>query len=219
MTSKRDLQLDNKDILHQKVCNVLREAILKGILKPGERLKQSELAEELGVSRMPIREALRVLETEGLILLEPHKGAIVKSISKEDFKEIYALRSVLESLAVEKSVLYMTNKEIEELKTFVDIMENTEQIEEFIMYNNEFHKLLIKHCQWDRLNSFVQILWNGFPQQTPRFLEGQKTLSNKEHRLILEAVIARDALKAGSLMAGHIQRTGNKLVEDIESEV
>src|SRR5689334_5504165 len=103
MSTEIDLKLDNRDTLHLKVCNVIREAIIKGQFKPGERLKQSDLAEKLGVSRMPIREALRKLETEGLITLVPHKGAIVKTIKLEDIKEVYALRAQLEKMALIQS--------------------------------------------------------------------------------------------------------------------
>ena len=89
MSMNQDLRIENRDTLHLKVCNVIREAIIRGDFKPGERLKQSDLAEKMGVSRMPVREAFRKLESEGLIKLEPHKGAVVKSISIKDIEEIY----------------------------------------------------------------------------------------------------------------------------------
>src|SRR5699024_9343417 len=103
MSNKVNLQIGDREMLHNKVCSVLRKAILKGEFKAGERLVQTELAERIGVSRMPIREALRTLEIEGLVKLEPHKGAVVREISKEDITEIYELRSILEPLALRKS--------------------------------------------------------------------------------------------------------------------
>src|SRR5690625_146717 len=99
-----NLKIGEREMLHNKVCSVLRKAILKGELKAGEKLVQSELAEVIGVSRMPIREALRTLEIERLITIEPHKGAVVRSISKHDIEEIYELRTILEPLALRKSV-------------------------------------------------------------------------------------------------------------------
>src|SRR5690625_3011319 len=108
-----NLHIGDREMLHNKVCSVLRKAILKGELKAGERLVQTELAEAIGVSRMPIREALRTLETEGLIVMEPHKGAIVRSISIEDIKEIYELRLALEPLALQKSVPNFSTQHID----------------------------------------------------------------------------------------------------------
>ncbi|HLR70008.1 MAG TPA: GntR family transcriptional regulator, partial [Pseudogracilibacillus sp.] len=87
MSKNLDLRISDREMLHNKVCSVLRRAILKGDFKPGQRLVQTELAELIGVSRMPIREALRTLEIEGLVTLEPHKGAVVRTINKKDIEE------------------------------------------------------------------------------------------------------------------------------------
>src|SRR5699024_10282630 len=110
-----NLEIGNREMLHNKVCSVLRKAILKGELQAGERLVQAQLAEAIGVSRMPIREALRTLELEGLVVMEPHKGAVVRPISKEDIEEIYELRIALEPLALKKSVPNFTKQDLETL--------------------------------------------------------------------------------------------------------
>ncbi|QKY68312.1 GntR family transcriptional regulator [Lentibacillus sp. CBA3610] len=83
MTEKIDLRIGDREMLHNQVCSVLRSAILRGDFEPGQRLVQTELAEMTGVSRMPIREALRTLETEGLVKMEPHRGAVVRPIQKK----------------------------------------------------------------------------------------------------------------------------------------
>lgn len=173
------------------MCNVIREAIIRGDFKPGERLKQSDLAEKMGVSRMPVREAFRKLESEGLIKLEPHKGAVVKSISIKDIEEIYALRSELEKMAVYQSVDLLTDEDITQLSSLVAEMERADDADTFVQYNIDFHRLLVKRCNWERLNSFIGTLWNGLPQQTPHLLTGQIETSNTEHRKILEAVVKR----------------------------
>ncbi|KAB2330434.1 GntR family transcriptional regulator [Cytobacillus depressus] len=213
-----DLRIENKDTLHLKVCNILREAIIRGDFKPGERLKQSELADKMGVSRMPIREAFRKLESEGLIILEPHKGAVVKSIKLEDIEEIYALRAELEKMAVYQSVEWLTSEDLEELSTLVDKMESTDDVDEFIQYNIDFHKLIVKRCKWQRLNSFIGTLWSGFPQQTPHLIKGQTETSNVEHREILEAVLRKDKEIASTLVYEHIFRTGEKLIKSLKED-
>lgn len=131
-----NLRIEDRDILHLKVCSVLRKAILQGDFKPGQRLKQSELADSLGVSRMPVREALRKLELEGLVILEPHKGAIVKSIQIEDILEIYELRSQLEKMAVELSVEGLVEDDIKQLKKLADKMESADELDEFVQFTS-----------------------------------------------------------------------------------
>jgi DNA-binding GntR family transcriptional regulator len=216
MPPKYDLRIENRDTLHLKVSNVIREAIIRGDFKPGERLKQSELADTLGVSRMPIREAFRKLESEGLIELEPHKGAIVKSIQVNDIEEIYTLRAELEKMAVYQSIDHFSKADLNQLNELVNNMDSAEDVEDFVLYNIDFHKLLIKRCNWNRLNTFISTLWSGFPQQTPHLLKGQTETSNKEHRQIVEAIMKKDKERASSLVAEHILRTGELLIKSLK---
>ncbi|MBU8768935.1 GntR family transcriptional regulator [Cytobacillus oceanisediminis] len=218
MSMNQDLRIENRDTLHLKVCNVIREAIIRGDFKPGERLKQSDLAEKMGVSRMPVREAFRKLESEGLIKLEPHKGAVVKSISIKDIEEIYALRSELEKMAVYQSVDLLTDEDISQLSSLVAEMEKADDVDTFVQYNIDFHRLLVKRCNWERLNSFIGTLWNGLPQQTPHLLTGQIETSNTEHRKILEAVVKKDKETAANIVSKHIYRTGESLIESLKKE-
>jgi DNA-binding GntR family transcriptional regulator len=218
MSEKKGLKIDDRDTLHLKVCNVIREAIINGDFKPGERLKQSELADSLGVSRMPVREAFRKLESEGLILLEPHKGAIVKSIHAADIEEIYTLRAELEKMAVYQSIDRLSEVEVNQLADLVDKMESVVDVDDFVQYNIDFHKLLVKHCKWERLNTFIGSLWNGLPQQTPHLLEGQTERSNKEHRSILNAILIKDKETAADLVSQHIFRTGEMLVNSLKED-
>ncbi|MCA1025922.1 GntR family transcriptional regulator [Cytobacillus kochii] len=218
MTIDVDLKLDNRDTLHLKVCNVLREAIIKGQFKPGERLKQSDLAEKLGVSRMPIREALRKLESEGLITLVPHKGAIVKTIHLSDLQEVYTLRAQLEKMAFIQSAKLLTDTEITRLIDLVHLMEDSEDVDEFVERNIEFHQLLLKHCHWERLNGFIDSLWNGLPQQTPHFITGQTATSNEEHQEIIKAIREKRFEHAGEILSHHILRTGESLIHSLKNE-
>ncbi len=209
------LKVKERDTLPLQVCNILREAILRGDFAGGQRLVQSKLAETLGVSRMPIREALKTLEEEGLIINESHRGAVVKPITLKDIEEIYELRAVLEAKAIRLSVPDLTEDEIASLEELLQSMEKTEDANEFIQLNNKFHRILVSHCPWERLSSFIDKLWKGFPQQTPHIITGQIDKSKDEHRLIFDAVKQKDAGQAASVLEAHIQRTGKTLVENL----
>jgi DNA-binding GntR family transcriptional regulator len=205
------------ETVHTKVTRVLREAILRGDIAPGARLIQEELASSLGVSRMPIREALRKLEMEGLISIEPHRGAVVKSFNVEDIEEIYSLRAQFEKQAVEKSVTLLGQEEIEKLTHLVGKMEDAKEAEVFVESNIEFHNLLMSCCPWKRLLFIIENLWNGFPQQTPHLLLDHTKKSNKEHKDILEAVKEGNAQLAAERVAKHIERTGSELIAKLKS--
>lgn len=214
------LKLDNLDFetIPTKVCRVIRQAILNGELQPGQRLVQDELANSIGVSRMPIREAFKQLETEGLIIIEPHKGAFVRTFSIDEVQEIYYLRSIFEKEAVKDSVENMNDSVISRLEELVEKMEKTSNIEDFVKINIQFHSELMSCCQMNKLKSFIENLWSGFPQHTPYLLPNQIGTSNSEHREILKAVKENDSLKAGDLISQHISRVGKGLIPIIDSK-
>ena len=215
-----NLKLDNLDIetIPTKVCRVIREAILNGELQPGQRLVQDELANSIGVSRMPIREAFKQLESEGLIIIEPHKGASVKTFSIEEVEEIYYLRSIFEKEAVKDSVDNMSGSVISRLEELVEKMEKTSNIEEFVKINIQFHSELMSCCRMNKLKSFIENLWSGFPQHTPYMLPDQIGISNSEHREILKAVKENNSIKASELVSEHISRVGRGLIPIINSK-
>ncbi|NGP45665.1 GntR family transcriptional regulator [Bacillaceae bacterium SIJ1] len=214
----KSLQLHDKDSLYIKTCNTLRKAIFSGELQPGVKLTQDQLAKQLGISRMPIREALRQLENEGLVKVEPYRGAFVKELSLEDIEENYVLRSEMESLAIRKSLPYKTREDVKRLEELVREMDQTKSSEEFVELNKESHNLLLLRCPWSRLSKFIQTLWNGYPQHTPFFLQGQMEKSNQEHKEILLAIQAEDSEKAGRLIKEHISRTGKSLMTFIKTK-
>lgn len=216
MTDKINLNIGDREMLHNRVCSVLRQAILKGDFKPGERLVQTELADQIGVSRMPIREALRTLELEGLIIMQPHKGAVVRKIKKEDIQEIYELRAILEAMALKKSVNEFKQSDIEELSKLHEIMLQTDSSQKYVEYNAKFHHILVNHCKSSRLLSFIETVSNGFALDTPQIIPGQIQKSNKEHAAIVKAIVEGDAEKASEYLSQHIQRTGLELLTTLE---
>jgi DNA-binding GntR family transcriptional regulator len=212
------LRLEDRSTLLERVVSRLREAILKQEFQPGERLVQEELAEAMGVSRMPIREALRQLEKEGLVTLEPHKGAIVTPVTVDDIEEIYYLRSVLEAIAVERSLPHLTEEDKRMLRQLAEEMEQAaarQDVEQFVQKNAEFHRLMRKGCRWRRAQMILEMLWHGFPPHTPGILPGQMERSLAEHKEMLELMEKGDAEQLHQVMRQHILRTGHAFREHL----
>ncbi|SIN75472.1 transcriptional regulator, GntR family [Acetomicrobium flavidum] len=192
------------------VLERLREAILNKKLKPGDRIVESELAQALNVSRTPVREALRVLEAEGLLKRAPRKGLFVKGIMIEDVVEIYSIRIALETLAVSKAVNSISLPEINRLKSLVEQMKeytDSRQSEKLFSVCQEFNDILIRACRMPRLIKLVKVYME--------YLEDFRAISMakherqvaalKEHEDILQAVIDRDPQKAERAVRKHLQ--------------
>ncbi|CAH0291377.1 HTH-type transcriptional regulator LutR [Peribacillus frigoritolerans] len=211
--SKRD-----KSTIVKNVTRSLRKAILNGTLKKGERLIQEEWADRLEVSRMPIREALTQLQMEGLVEMVPHKGAIVTPITRDDIEEIYHTRSLLEGLAVEKSLPYLTKEDKEKLKGILIEMEgiqlSDETNEHYILLNAAFHETLRKGCPWPRVQKMVETL--GISPIAPNLLIDYYPETQREHRMIYEAALRGDPAELRAAVKFHILRTKNNLITYME---
>ena len=206
----------NTETLPSKIYRILRDAIIKGQLQPGERLIQDELAKTLGVSRMPIREAIKQLATEGYVNFEPHKGAIVKQFSMHELDEIYFLRAKLEPLAASESLKFLTPQLIGQLHELNEQMKQTDDTDRYIQLNNQFHHLLIKDCPWEKLNAMIENLWHGFPQQTPHLLPKQISTSIAEHDLMLQAIKNNEIKRACQLLEQHISRAKRDIFQNLK---
>ena len=212
---------ESKDFqtLQEKVTSMIREAIYTQELKPGERLIQDDLASKLGVSRMPVREALHSLEREGLVMFLPHKGAQVIGIKKEDVEELYYLRSLLEGIVVQKSMNFLTRRDRNELQDLVDLMDKDikkDDMDSYMNHNQQFHSLLQKGCKWKKIKLLTAELIKGYPSQVPRLIPKTVQISNQEHKQILRALEEKDPVRIRLLIEKHIMRSGNMLVEFVE---
>jgi DNA-binding GntR family transcriptional regulator len=154
------VKLDTYKPLREVVFDAVREAIIDGVLRPGERLMESQLAEQLGVSRTPVREAIRKLELEGFVVMIPRKGAYVAGISLKDIADVFEVRAALEALATVLAAERITEEELEELERILvrkaEIIEQQE-IELFIESDKKFHEILYRASRNQRL---IQILTN-----------------------------------------------------------
>ena len=194
-----------------RVASYLREAILGGELKPGDRIRQEEVAERLGASRLPVREALRMLEAEGLTEHEPHKGARVPRLSQHEVEVIYRMRERLEPLALVESMTQLTVEDLQRLEEVQRQIEENDDVEKFLDLDREFHMLTYSGCTIDPLNSMVKRLWNSTQHYRRAYValggRARMWVVNSEHRLILDAVARQDAADAERYLEGHIRRT------------
>jgi len=204
----------------EKVAAYLRQAILRGTIKPGERLRQEEIAERLGASRLPVREALRMLELEGLTENLVNRGARVPLLDMHQVEMLYRMREQLEPLALSESLLVITGDQIAKLEEIHDRIEATADVEEFIDLDREFHLLSYTGCSIEQLNASIMRLWNCTQHYRRAFMQvsgqSRRWIVNAEHRLILDAIERRDPTDAGRYLSGHIRRTRTELTHHPE---
>ena len=212
------------------IYEALRQAIFEGELKAGDRLVEKDLAKKMNVSRTPVREALRKLETEGLVKHVPRKGVVVKGFKRSDIIEIYSIRKALEVLAITYTVENITDEEISKLKEKIEIMEIlTYKGDTASLFNvsQEFNDILIKACRMPRLinliNTYLEYL-EQFRRVTMKKKE-RKLKALEEHKQILQAIIDKDVEKAKALTEKHLQgaldaylETSSDVIEDDISE-
>lgn len=204
--------------LRESILETIRDAIMTGILKPGEKVAEPELAERFGISRTPIREAFRQLESEGYLTVIPRKGAVVASFSQKDVEEFYAIKSILEGYAARRACEYLTTREIDKLQTINDKLRHLadeSDIKHFFKIHNDFHELFIKAANNEKLHDQILNLVNKF--QRLRFaslsLPGRMRISVQEHDKIIEAFRRRDADLAEQLVRKNAEYGGKVLME------
>ncbi|HEY0774038.1 MAG TPA: GntR family transcriptional regulator [Nocardioidaceae bacterium] len=194
-----------------RIAAHLRERILRGDLQPGDRIRQEEVAERLGASRVPVREALRILEAEGLTEHEAHKGARVPRLSQHEVDMIYQMRERLEPLALIESLDRIGGAELAAAGQLQERIESNEDLDRFLELDREFHMLTYTGCTLDPLMSMVTRLWNSTQHYRRIYVAlggpGRMWVVNAEHRLILDAVERRDPVDAERHLSGHIRRT------------
>jgi DNA-binding GntR family transcriptional regulator len=212
------VKLDSYKPLREIVFESLREAIISGVLKPGERLMEIQLAEEMGVSRTPIREAIRKLELEGFVVMIPRKGAYVAGISLKDIADVFEIRAALEALAASLAAERITEEELEQMeRLLVRKAELTEanDLDSIVEVDTDFHAILFKASRNEKLG---QIL-NNLREQIQRFravslaMPGRMKEALEEHRKIVEALSERNVALVASLAAEHIENAENVMLE------
>lgn len=202
-------------------ARILREAILRGDLKPGQKLKQQELADWLGMSATPVREVLRILESEGLLEHTPHKGVYVAEVSPEDSAEITPIRVALEGLAVRMFVSRLGDSDLGVLEKLVDEMEEAWREMDLVRIrrsNYHFHSTIYTGAGSEILRGLIERLWPRFATDLLWMIPGRAEESIEQHRAILEALRKREEHLAVQLMTQHITTAGEQIVEFIRRQ-
>jgi len=186
----------------------LRRAIITGELAPGEQVVQDALAERFGVSRVPLREALKILEGEGQVIYRPHRGYFVASLDLDDLREVYRIRDLLESEAITVAVARITAAELDAAEAALDDMERAARHDNLLAMteaNRRFHFCLIEAAQMPRLLRLVRILWDSTDVYRSVYYAqgGRRDAVNDEHREALAAIRAGDADRAVQVLRQH----------------
>ncbi len=199
----------------------VREDILNGKYANGDKIVEAKLADELGVSRTPVREALKQLELDGLVESLPNRGVVVKGITTQDIEDIYAIRLAIEAIAARWSVERMDDEEIEQLKEIYDLMEFytfKEDVEKTFELNTKFHETMYRGTKSRYLEHVLKDFQLFIKSTRSESLksEGRIDRALKEHKFILEAFLERNTEKAVEAVVNHIvnSRTNVSMILD-----
>jgi DNA-binding GntR family transcriptional regulator len=194
----------------------LRESILSGDLSPGERVRLDGIAQELGMSPIPIREALRMLASEGLVVPLAHRGYTVQPLTVDDLNDTYRLRLTLEPLAVRLAVPHMQEEDITHLVDELDHLEQAFRDSDWPkhrIHHRAFHFGIYRKCNSTWLLRFTEMLWinsERYQRMTTR-ISGELNERRKEHRRIAAACEERDAERASELMHAHLSMASDTI--------
>ena len=220
---ENNLKIEGYELLNQKVYRVLKESIVKGFLEPGTKLLENRIAEEMQVSRTPVREAMQKLVAEGFVKTTPNQTMVVTEVSPEDVKEVLQIRGVLEGLAARIAAKKINRQEIDELGKLVAQMSlhvTEENLSSYCKVDDEFHDLILNICgnKWiiqirDNLGSFIYRF-----RIKSLSVPGRLKCSLKEHQAIMEALKKHDSVEADRLSQVHMENTIINILKKVVKE-
>jgi DNA-binding GntR family transcriptional regulator len=214
--------MNNKASLFQKdpgntpdlIANALRNAILQGRYKANQYLRQDRIAEELGVSKIPLREALVQLKAEGLVSFMPNRGAVVTELSAKEVDEIFTMRIALETKALERAIPNLRPADFIRAKSVLEILQKEEDRTQWSELNWEFHATLYQASQMPRLLSTIQTLHNNVTRYLIIYLDrlSAQDISQKEHLSIFNACQKQDIDAAIKQLSTHLRKASKRLM-------
>ncbi len=207
--------------LRERIADQLRESIIKGQLKPGERLQEVEIAASYNTSRTPVREAFRQLESEGFLVIRARRGAVVSPITAKDIREFYDIKSILESHAARRAVPYINEAQITkmvELNRELKKLYEKGDISGMIPVHNDFHEVFVRACGNERLSNLIRAL-------VKQFLRFRIALSHTQaieqsiavHDEIIQAFRDKDADRVARLVAQNSSEGGEQLIHNLKA--
>jgi DNA-binding GntR family transcriptional regulator len=198
----------------EHAADVLRDAVLSGLLQPGETLRQERLAAALGLSRMPIREAIKLLEAQGLVEFSAHRGAVVARISPDDVQEVFDVRAALEALALRRSIPKQSADTIERAESYLhDMQKARDDISNYLIAHRKFHLTLYADGSSRRLLATIASQFDA----AERYLRLESAAldiaanDRQEHQDLLIACMNRDVQAAVDLIGSHVAEAGREL--------
>lgn len=208
---KGELKMDVNDYLPLRdvVFNTLRQAILRGEMEPGERLMEIQLAQKLGVSRTPIREAIRKLELEGLVIMIPRKGAEVAHITEKDMRDVLEVRSTLEELVVQLAIKNVTEEKLDELRAANRVFESavvSKDVVNIVEADVKFHDILYSMTNNPRLIQIINNLREQMYRYRLEYVKDARTHSIliSEHNDIIKQIKEKNVDVARKVIHQHI---------------
>lgn len=217
---KEMIKIEGYELLSQKVYRLLKNQISKGFIEAGEKLYENKIAEELNVSRTPVREALKKLAIEGFLKVSPNKSMVVADISFNDLKQVLQVREVLEGLAARIATDVVNKEDITELENITQNMEyavKKNDLALFCKFDDEFHALILNVCG----NKYIIKTLDGLENIFYRFrvkslsIPGRMNSSFHEHIDILNAFKESDSLNSERLTKRHIHNIVENIIENI----
>ena len=205
-----------KHTVQRLVAEELRKEIICGNFRPGYPLRLRDLADQYQVSTMPVREALRQLESDGLVTIIPRRGAIVTKLSADELEEIYDIRTTLEVMATRYAVPAISEETLETLDGLIVTMDqHLEEVTELVRLNFEFHSVLYAASRRNHLLELIQTLRHRTEHYLHAYIVGKEgmPMAQDEHRLVVAACRRGDAEQAAAIMQEHVTKAGNAIVE------
>ena len=208
--------------LREKILENIRDAIVSGELKAGSHISEPELAERYGISRTPIREAFRQLESEGYLTVIPRRGVIVSEFSPKDIEEFYAIKSIMEGYAARRACEKLSEKDLGRLQAINNKLAELARIgdiKHFFKIHSDFHELFIKAADNEKLHELIAGLVTKFQRLrfTSLSLPGRMAVSVQEHEKIIDAFRRKDADLAEKLVRQNAEYGGQVLMNNTAS--
>ena len=200
------------------VADELRKRILSGHLKEGEQVRQEAVANELGVSRIPVREALRLLEAEGLITLISHKGAEVTRLEPSEIAELFDVRIMLENWLFEQAFALLTDEDLIAAEALIDTMRTRAALDEWGTLNWKFHETLYRPANKSATMKILRRVHDNIDRYVRlqiALTEDSQAQAHKEHQAIVDAVRDKNAKMAAALLVDHINHVKDELLLSI----
>lgn len=207
----------------EAVLTELRRAIVTGELRPGEQVLQDALAERFGVSRVPLREALKILEGEGQVTYRPHRGYFVARLDLDDLREVYRIRDLLESEAVSVAIERISPADLDAAALALEDVARASQagdVHAMTEANRRFHFTLIDAAGMPRLSRLLRIMWDATDVYRSLYYaeDDHRSAVNDEHRQALEAVRSGQAEQAVAVLRAHRSRAVAALEDAFRAE-